>query len=109
MRLNNFRIRPRLIGAFLVVAAIAAVVGTVGLNQVREVAEVRLPSVEGLQQMQASQQALLAIQRGLINRRLVDAATRERLWNKREFWLEHAKKGREIYEPLPQTPEEAVL
>ena len=109
MKLNNFRIKPRLIGAFLVVAAIAAVVGIVGLNQLKEVAEVRLPGVEGLQQMQASQQALLAIERGLINRRLADAATRERLWSKREQWLEHAKKGRELYEPLPKTGEEAAI
>ena len=109
MRLNNFRIKPRLVGAFLTVAAIAAVVGLVGLAQLKEIANVRLPSVEGLQQMQGAQQALLAIQRGLINRQLIDSTARERLWNKRRQWLEQAKKGRELYEPLPQTKEEAVL
>ena len=109
MRLNNFRIKPRLVGAFLTVAAIAAVVGLVGLAQLKEIANVRLPSVEGLQQMQGAQQALLAIERGLIDRQLIDSAKRERLWNKRDQWLEQAKKGRELYEPLPQTKEEAVL
>jgi methyl-accepting chemotaxis protein len=109
VRLNNFRIKPRLVGAFLAMAAIAAVVGLVGLAQLREVASVRLPSVAGLKEMQGAQQALLAIQRGLINQRLIDSTARERLWNKRRQWLEQAKKGRELYEPLPQTKEEAAI
>jgi len=109
VRLNNFRIKPRLVGAFLAMAAIAAVVGLVGLAQLKEVTAVRLPSVGGLKDMQAAQEALLAIQRGLINQRLIDSTARERLWNKRRQWLEQAKKGRELYEPLPQTKEEAAI
>ena len=53
MRVDSIKIKPRLIGAFLIVALIAALIGFKGLSGLKssmdvqdEVATVRLPSIQ---------------------------------------------------------------
>ena len=105
----NMKIGKKLILGFLIVALIAAAIGVVGYLGLDEVAYVRLPSIESLLKMSEAQTAVLAGERGLINRRLMDSEIREAQYAYIDAAFERANAAWAEYEPLPQTTEEAAV
>ena len=113
---KQMKLGTKILTGFAVVTLIAAVMGVVGyygLNEVSknmyEVAEVRLPSVQTLLIMKEAQYSILAGERGLINRRMMDPAVRKAQYDHIELSWKEAAEAWKIYEPLPQTVEEAAL
>lgn len=100
---------------FGMLAAIAMIIGGFSLvslknvgNAFHEVADVRMPSVEGLQTMEYGFEHLQMAQRTLLNPSL-NEEDRKRNINNLKRAREIYGAGRDLYEPLPQTEEEAVL
>jgi methyl-accepting chemotaxis protein len=109
------KIRAKLIWSFAAVAAIAAVVGGVGLyglhrttESINEIGLVRIPSLDGLIKMHEGLSAVKAAE-NLIYHRSLSPETRAALLKRTEEKWAQIKKGYELYEPLPQTEEEAKL
>ena len=100
-------------GFAIVITAVVGILGYYGVSslqeQLTEVGEARMPSVLGLQRMVAGQLEAAYGERGLINRRMMDAQTRTAQYKRVEDGLKRAEEGWKIYEPLPQTAEEAVM
>jgi len=111
--LKNIKIGTKLLGGFLTVAFITLIVGFMGWNGAdnmgqgaAEIADVRLPSIDSLRIIKKELESLRVAQRTLLNPLLNDVD------HKRQF--ENFDKAREkyqkawaVYEPLPQTKEEA--
>ncbi|MFA6900909.1 MAG: methyl-accepting chemotaxis protein [Desulfurivibrionaceae bacterium] len=114
--INNMKMFKKLLSAFMLVALICAVVGGVGYYGIKEltknleeVGAVRLPSVEGLTVMQDGLTNIKAAARTLLAARMISPEQRvEQLASIKKYW-ELYQKGYDIYAPLPQTAEEAVL
>ncbi len=62
--LNNMKIGPKLIGGFLIVAAIGAFIGFIGLSNVNTIGKNRLPAIQALIDMGMEQNALQYAIRG---------------------------------------------
>jgi methyl-accepting chemotaxis protein len=112
--MRKVKLSVKLVGGFLVVAVITLLVGLVGWRGVsqsdealREVAIVRLPSVLGLEMMSEAQTAIQKFERILVYEQAPEIAKRQYA-DLEEDWKQ-AEKGWKIYEPLPQTVEEAKL
>ena len=109
------KIFAKLTGSFIVVALICAIVGGVGWQGINstekglsEVSDIALPSIQGLALMMGAMGEIKAAERTLINAAF-DNKTRQRQYAfLTDSWTQF-KMGRDIYEPLPQTPEEAEL
>jgi methyl-accepting chemotaxis protein len=78
MKLEQIRIKPRLIGAFLVVAFIAGIIGWRGIaslefaaEKYERVAQVHLPAVEAFSRLQTAMYGIWVAERGLVNRRMM--------------------------------------
>ena len=96
--------------AMTVVVAVVAYRGNSSLcESLNEVGRVRMPSMQGLQRMVAGQLEASYGERGLINRRMIDAQTRSNQYKRIEDGLKRAEAGRKVYEPLPQTAEQAAM
>jgi|GEM_PF-616433 len=113
--LNRIKLGPKLIGGFVFVALIAAAIGITGIisqnrlmTKADDIAEVRLPSVQTLLQLSQAKEAVCAGERGLINRRMIETAVRRAQYEYIDKALKMADEAWKIYEPLPQTPEEAI-
>lgn len=113
---KQMKLGTKIVAGFAMVTLIAAVMGVVGyygLNEVSknmyEVADVRLPSVQTLLVMKEAQYSILAGERGLINRRMMDPQVRKAQYDHIELSWKEAAEAWKIYEPLPQTVEEAAL
>ena len=108
------RLSVKLIGGFLIVGLITLLVGALGWRGVSvtdesliEVADVRLPSVLGLEMMNAGQIAIQRAERSLlIPEYFKDEKEREHQYKRAEGAWKDAENGWKIYEPLPQTKEE---
>lgn len=114
-RLNNLKISRKLQALILGLAAITAAVGGTGYwalgrtgDAIEEIGVVRLPSVENLLVIKEKANDLTSAQRTLLCLGLADEVRAEQ--------YDTVAKSREacdvawkIYEPLPQTPEEAEL
>ncbi len=112
---KNMKLSTKLISGFVGVACITIIVGIISVISLREstqeideIGNVRLPGVQGLLIMSAGQRAALAGERGLVDRKISNEV-REANFKYIENALEKAKQGLAIYEPLPQTEEEAML
>jgi PAS domain S-box-containing protein len=116
--LSRMTVKSKLI--LLLAVAIGAsvllgVAGMLGLRattaSVEEIGVVRLPSIIGLAMMKEGQNAVRAANRGVLGWE-GDYRAREKfsevLRQKKDIWA-RIDKGWNIYEPLPQTPEEALL
>jgi methyl-accepting chemotaxis protein len=108
----DLKLNTKLLGGFMIVAIIAAIIGLTGYTgintmgeKLNEVAEVRLPSILGLGIVNEAQTAVQRGERTSIMLQKVDETQKQRL---KEAW-DNAEKGWKIYEPLPQTTEEAAL
>ncbi|PLX84516.1 MAG: chemotaxis protein [Desulfuromonas sp.] len=109
------KIFTKLTLAFATVALICAVVGAMGWmgideteESLIEIADVRLPSVRGLGLIMEGINGILAAERTMIASS-IDHATRQELLHELDGLWEETDEGWAIYEPLPQTSEEAVL
>jgi methyl-accepting chemotaxis protein len=115
--LNNIKIGPKLLGAFGMVALIAAIIGIVGYtslvslnNQLDEVGQVRLPSVQSLLEMEAAINAVVLAERGATIRRIFnDEAMRKAQFDFMDQNWKKINDALKVYEPLPQTKEEALM
>jgi methyl-accepting chemotaxis protein len=111
----NLNLRWKLMLGFAGSIALTAGVGVVGYGGIAsikgdmvEIGEVRLPSVEGLMKMKEGATGVRAVNAALMvkdlpaDRRGGQHAMAEQFWKDLEA-------GWALYEPLPQTPEEAVM
>ncbi len=113
--MKNIRLAVKLIGGFILVALIVAVVGVFGLTgaqqmnrHVEEIGEVRLPSIESLLIIQSESNAIRISLRSLLNPRM-SAEQRERQYANIARSRANYQAAWDLYEPLPQTPEEERL
>ncbi|HGE72514.1 TPA: HAMP domain-containing protein [Candidatus Poribacteria bacterium] len=106
--LNNVKLGQKLIGGFVFVALITAAVGIIGYKSIKEIGDVRLPSVYGLGLIQSAINNLRMAERTKLIPNLDSENLRNQEQRIAESWRE-LEKGWKIYEPLPQTKEEAVV
>ncbi len=107
-------IGKKLGAAFLSVAAITLGLGIVGFygavrsdRAIQEIAVVRLPSVQSLLVISEAQTAVDAAENALLSRN-IDAAARQAAYQRFEDAKQRADAAWKIYEPLPQTTDEAA-
>jgi methyl-accepting chemotaxis protein len=110
----KLKLSTKLISGFLLVALIAAGIGIVGYfnldtmkGYVNEIGVVRMPSLKGLFLIKQNLGAING-NIGSLNNPNLSADQRAILIKRVEQAYAEYKKGMDIYEPLPQTPEEAV-
>ena len=98
-------------GVAIVISAAVGLVGYRGIGKlsghVNELGVVRLPSVQGLMMIAEGQKTAQAAENMLLNKGLSEAQRQERYQRIKQAF-ETADKGWKIYEPLPQTNEEAA-
>ncbi|MFW5744829.1 MAG: methyl-accepting chemotaxis protein, partial [Spirochaetota bacterium] len=113
--LKNMNLGTKLIGGFVLVALIVLVVGFFGWNgaqqlqgHIDEIGEVRLPSIENLQEIKVEANAMRAAIATMLNPR---TPREEKLAQYDEIVAlrDRYEAAWAIYEPLPQTDQEAVL
>ena len=112
---GGWTIGKKLMVSFMSVAAITMVVGLIGFggalmmgNAVEEVAEVRLPSVASLLEINVEFENIRGTMRTLVIPGL-DPEMRNRQYANLQNARERYQRSFEVYEPLPQTPEEARI
>jgi methyl-accepting chemotaxis protein len=110
----TWSIGKKLITAFLGVSAITLVLGLVGYygalksqQAISEIGDVRLPSVQGLLTIAQAAEKIKVAQRTLMNPELSDEDYARQLENVASATKEYTA-GWNVYEPLPQTVEEAA-
>lgn len=115
MLLENVKIKTKLLGSFIIVSIIAGIIGFVGYKGMKdikatqdEVVVVRVPSVVSLLKISKEQVNVWVAERGLSNRRMMDPEVRNAQYKWIDNALIRAQEAWDIYEPLPQTEEEAV-
>jgi methyl-accepting chemotaxis protein len=113
---KTMKLGSKIVAGFAAVTFIAVIIGFIGVAGMRsmqkgldEVADNRLPSVQSLLIMNASTYMLYAVERGLINRRLVDPQFRKAQYDLADKAVKKADAAWKVYEPLPQTKEEATI
>ena len=113
--LDNVKVGPKLIGGFLVVAGIAAVIGIVGVTQLNvlnghltEVSTNRLPSIESLLNLSEAQSAIDGSENALLST-VANTSDRESAYKRFDDKKKAIAENWKVYEPLPQTTEEAAL
>lgn len=112
---TNMRLRGKLLGGFLLVAGITVAVSGMAIyslyrldGHIDEIGAVRMPSVHGLQEMNAGSDQVAMANRTLANPKL-DAAARQQQYKSLQEGRQKWEKAWQEYEALPQTPEEAEL
>ncbi len=111
---DNVRMGRKLIGAAAAVALVTVLVGGFGLfglvksgRAIRQIGEVQLPSLYGLGMMSEAQVRAELGARALTNRAFT-GEKRSAAFKMLDDARVQEKRGYDIYEPLPQTPEESV-
>lgn len=112
-RLNSWTIGKRLFAAFAAMVIIVAILGIMSYvavyrtaNSLSTVGEVNMPSVASSLRMEVGLQEIGAAMRTLLNP-ANDMATRQRQYVRITDGLSRIDEARRVYEPLPQTQEEA--
>ncbi len=115
MGLKAISLRTKLLVAFGFCAAISLIVGLVGFFNVKklgdalyEVGVVRLPSIQGLALLDEAQTSIERTAIILLSKDLTAESRHREYQDISSKWIQ-AEKGWKIYEPLPQTKEEARL
>ncbi|MFO7812840.1 MAG: methyl-accepting chemotaxis protein [Pelovirga sp.] len=113
--MKNLKLGVKITSGFVVVALITLIVGVLGWrgvdtlnNHLTNVGEVRLPSIASILAIERSAEQVMVSQRTLLNPTL-PAEDRERQYRNIEHSREVIGHNWAIYEPLPQTQEEARL
>jgi methyl-accepting chemotaxis protein len=116
--MNTLSLKAKLISLVALALLSLAIVGSVGwlglertAASMTEVGSVRMPSVLGLQMVNEGQTAISSANRLVAfyeNEAQSQAKFARELEEKTAIWA-RIDKGWKIYEPLPQTPEEAVM
>jgi methyl-accepting chemotaxis protein len=111
---NNMKIRTKLLGGFVLVAIIAGIIGYIGYNGMQgiqkgqdEIATVILPSINNLQIIREGQTSVVVGERGLINRRMIEKEVRQAQYDYIENAWKRIDEAWKIYEPIPQSKDEA--
>jgi signal transduction histidine kinase/DNA-binding response OmpR family regulator len=109
------KVALKLVGGFVIVAFIVLVVGYFGLNgasrlgeAITQIAEVNLPSIETILIVSEAQTAVDAAENALLASNQ-DAAGRKAAYDRFDAAFKRAADARKIYEPLPQSKEEAAV
>ena len=110
--LDHIRLRTKLLGSFMILVLFVLAAGLVSLaaqhktaTAVNEVVVVRVPSIIGLEGMYRGVYALSSVYETLLNAGTTSQI--EEIRSRLEVALRLALEGRALYEPLPQTAEEA--
>ena len=105
---HNLKISKKLVSFFVLIAIIAGVVGGIGYtgmskvqNSQDDISNVRLPIVKALLTISEAQTAVIAGERGLINRRMMDPRVREAEYQYIEDAFVRAEEARAVYESFP--------
>ncbi|NCC24962.1 MAG: methyl-accepting chemotaxis protein [Deltaproteobacteria bacterium] len=113
--MKNISLAVKLIGGFMVTAGIALIIGLVGLfvisglgGKINEIGLVRLPSVESLLEMEGSMSKVQTAMRSLLSPYLSDEQ-RSRQYDNVQTARKVYAEALAVYEPLPQTDEEARI
>ena len=113
--MKNIKIGVKLIGGFIIVALIVLVVGFFGWNGARqmqghihEIGDVRLPSVESLLRINVEGNEIRTAVRTMLNPRLSMDEKQQQYDNITDA-RERYREAWDVYEPLPQTDEEAKV
>ncbi len=111
--LKRFKLGPKLIGAFVVVALIGGFIGGVGYQGTRklgghvsELGDTRLPRVAAVAAFRTTLGMVMAGERGLINRRMMDPQLRRAQYSFLEDNWTQAEEAWKKYEDIPRTAEE---
>ncbi len=111
--MKNLKMMVKLMGGFFMVALITLVVGYVGWGSINsldgnliEISNVRLPSIKGLLMMSEQMEAMTKVQRTLLDPKL-EMAGRKQQYQEFAEARKRFKIAWDMYEPLPQTEEEA--
>jgi methyl-accepting chemotaxis protein len=106
------KLHTKLIGGFLIVAAVTLFVGALGYFNVKklgsalyEVGAIRLPSIQGLALINEAQTCVDSAENALLCEDLDEQARKEQYQRIAEAW-KRVDEGLKTYEPLPQTTEE---
>ncbi len=112
---RNLRLRGKLLGGFLLVAAITVAISGMAIyslwrldGHTDEIGGVILPSVQGLQEMAIGCSDVAMAVRTLANPK-ADAAIRQQQYHNLAQARQRAEKGWQLYEPLSKSPEEAEM
>jgi len=114
MNFNKLKLRTKLIFGFAAVTIIAMVIGLTSYNSINsisqnsdEIANVSLPSIKSLLVISEAQTTLDASENALLATGL-SSSGREEQYNRMAEALKRVSDAWKIYEPLPQSKEEAV-
>ena len=112
----NMKTGTKILGGFGIAIVITAIVGFVGYRgigslstSVNELGVVRLPSVRGLNLIAKGQLEVGYALRGLLHPQMMEPQVRSAQYERYNKGLKLADDGWKMYEPLPQTAEEAVM
>jgi len=115
MNLANLKVNTRLMLGFGMMLSIILILGLVGYygmvksdQAIDEIGGVRLPSIETLLLISEAQTAIDSAENALLLTQM-DAKAREAQHQRIEQAKQRADAAWKIYEPLPQTPEEATV
>ena len=115
MGINDVKISTKLMFGFAMVTVLLLIVGIVGFvyinsldNHIEEIGMVRLPSIESLQDIKLGGESVTVAVRTLLNLDLEDDV-RQQQYDDVVTAREHWQAAWNVYEPLPQTAEEARL
>jgi len=113
--MKNLKVALKLVGGFVIVAFIVLVVGYFGLNgatrlggAITQIAGVNLPSIQSILIISEAQTAVDAAENALLASNQ-DAAGRKAAYERFDAAYKRAADARKIYEPLPQSKEEAAV
>jgi methyl-accepting chemotaxis protein len=112
---RNMKLGTKIMAGFVAVSVITLILGIIGYygavssrDDIHEIGEVRLPSVESLLVISEAQTAIDSAENALLSREIGLEARQAKYRDFAEAW-KRAEKAWKIYEPLPQTEEEARL
>ncbi|MCX6345227.1 MAG: MCP four helix bundle domain-containing protein, partial [Armatimonadetes bacterium] len=113
--MNSIKIKPRLLGAFLVIALIALIIGWRGITAAQvinagaeDIGKTKLPSINALLVISEAQTAVDSAENALLCTSLTPELEQAQ-YKRFDDAQERVKIARAIYDPLPQTEEEAQV
>ncbi len=115
--LDNMKIGTKLIGGFVLVAAIGVLIGAIGLmstgdlaDQLHQVETARVPNMLAVQEINAAKTSVLVAERALLSRRMFsDPKLRHAQFAYIDNALERANKAKNVYEGQPKSDKESRL